>query len=162
MKALTIINYFDFRFVLRPVFVRYAKNNRGATAILFALILPVLLLAVVGSIDTAIVYHQHSALQDATDAGAIAAAQRLQTGETRLSTLRSEAFTAIAAQLSDKVDELHVDLKVDQDAGTVEVRVDHKIMPPMISGTFGTKSDRIYAWAKSRISEESRRVVLSN
>jgi len=148
--------------VLRAVLSRYAACKRGSTAILFAMILPVLMLAIVGGLDTAIVYHQHSKLQDATDSAALSAARGLQYGDNETSRMKAVALNTVKAHLSDKVQGLHVDLKVNREAETVEVRVDHRIMPPIISGVFGTKTDRIYARATARISEDTRRIVLSN
>lgn len=140
---------------------RFTQDRRGATAVMFGIILPILMLAAVGSIDTAIVYHQHSSLQNATDAGAIAAAQELQIADIDDTTIRAVAMNTIKAQLSEKVKELNVDLKIDHSAGTVEVRVDHLIMPPVISGVYGTKEDRIYAQATARVTGTTRVCILA-
>ena len=151
----------DLQSFLRSKIIQCAEDSRGATAIVFAVVLPLLMLAAVGSIDTAIVYHQHSTLQDAADAGAIAAAQELQIADIDDSTIKAVAHNTIKAQLSEKVRELNVDLKVDQEAGTVEVRVDHRIMPPVISGVYGTKEERIYAQATARVTGTTRVCILA-
>lgn len=53
---------------------RYIKNNRGQTLVEFALILPVLLLLLVGTMDVGLLINQHMILSEAAREGARSAA----------------------------------------------------------------------------------------
>lgn len=78
--------------------LRCSKSRGAAVALVTALSLPVLIGAAGFAADAAFWFAQHSALQSATDAGALAAARQLQTTpSTSAATLQSTAVSAANA-----------------------------------------------------------------
>lgn len=53
---------------------RYVKNNRGQALVEFALMLPVIMLLVVGTMDFGLIIHQHMVVAEAAREGARSAA----------------------------------------------------------------------------------------
>lgn len=103
---------------------RFARDASGATAILFAVALPVLLMAVGGGIDYASLSLQKSRLQVASDAAAVAAARELHLANAEPARLQPIVESVVNANLGDRAS--GVDIKTTATVDPLSVTVDLK------------------------------------
>lgn len=129
----------------------FFSNDRGATVILFALLLPVLLGFVGAAIDYGVMLLRKTEVQSAADAAALAAAKEFNLVASDKRALKAVAKRTAIANLAGDATAAKIRTKVNKKARTVTVRI--KLDPELYFMHFltGRANTRISARATARV-----------
>lgn len=101
----------------------FSRNQRGATVILFAITLPLLIAFVGGAIDYGLLLQQRSKLQNTSDAAVIAAARELTVATTDTNHLEAVVRSVVAAHMGDSASTVSISTRSTDDPLSVEVKL---------------------------------------
>ena len=165
IRAASSINA-DARFFLTRIGVslanclaRLVSNNQGNITIIFALTLPVVLMLVGFSIDYAFASLQQKQLQNAVDAGALAAAREYNLADRNDSELQSVAQSTVVANLGDGVPSPKFEFSAARDDATVKLKA---VLPvkSFFGEVFGLKIETVTAEAQAVVVGSTRVCVI--
>ncbi len=132
----------------------YRADKRGSTALLFALMLPMVLTLVGGTVEFARALAERGALQKAVDFAALAAARAASLADSRTehltATSRAIAEPIIMQSVGQGADQLDIDLTVSTEPLEVRIRAE-KPFQSMLGGLFKLAFDRVSVEATARI-----------
>src|SRR6185503_945393 len=126
---------------------RLKQDRSGSVAIVFGLVLPVLICAIAASIDYGLLVHRSSQLQNAADAGALAAARELS-----LARPNSDGVATLARSIILSIVPGSKSLSVDSRVvgPSVEVALRETIVR-MFGGVLGSTTSELVVRATARV-----------
>lgn len=137
---------------------RFARDINGATVLVFALVLPILLAVMGGAIDYGFLFGQKSRLQNTADAAAVAAARELHLANTESSRLQYVVEAVVRAHLGADASAVKITTKATEEPLSVTVDLQQAVDGFMLSQF---KGGSVGAHAVARISGGTPLCVLT-
>jgi len=130
---------------------RFACSDHGGPVIIFALALPVLLLATGAAVDYGYLYLRQSALQQAADAAALDGAKELLLANADEDVIASLAEASVAVNLHEKSEGVAVTTRLAAEARTVSVAIRQTVDLFILDGLADLDSFEIAAASTARV-----------